>query len=114
MRKTKKLVCRLVCACVLSLPTKSGYLASRPNYDYRTCIPEIFFEKVDLQSTKMPNYQNVPCGEYFSEPTVCFNAVRPRGGVYGFFICPEEGQGDNMVYCCGEEGDQRCCGFWEE
>ena len=23
----------------------------------------------------------------FSEPTVCFNAVRPRVGVYGFFIC---------------------------
>ena len=90
-------MCRLVCACVLSLATKPGYLAaSRPNY--HDGIPEILFSKKLIlkqisavnKNAKLPNTQQsiyMPCGEYFSEPTVCFNAVRPRGGEYGCFIC---------------------------
>ena len=50
----------------------------------------------------------------FSEPQICFNAVNPKNGTYGYFICPEAGQPDNYDYCCGEEGDQRCCGFFDE
>ena len=51
---------------------------------------------------------------FLSEPQVCFNAVNPRNGTYGYFICPEEGQPDSYDYCCGEEGEQRCCGFFDE
>ena len=46
----------------------------------------------------------------FSEPTVCFNAVKPRGSKkWAYFICPEPGQKDEMNKCCGEEGAQTCC-----
>lgn len=47
----------------------------------------------------------------FLDPTVCFNERNLRNGTYGYFICPEEGQNDDMAYCCGDEDAQRCCTY---
>ncbi|XP_060599499.1 uncharacterized protein LOC132753096 [Ruditapes philippinarum] len=46
-----------------------------------------------------------------SEPTVCFNEKNLKNGTYGYFICPEEGQDDDMAYCCGDEDAQTCCEY---
>ncbi|XP_053386597.1 uncharacterized protein LOC123538807 [Mercenaria mercenaria] len=46
-----------------------------------------------------------------SEPTVCFNENNLRNETYGYFICPEDGQSDDMTYCCGDEDAQTCCEY---
>lgn len=48
------------------------------------------------------------------EPTICFNSVRPRNGIFAYFICPEYGQEDHYVYCCGDDGEENCCTFWDD
>ena len=72
-----------------------------------------------------------------SDPTICFNTdytlpydsmnttssatsttsttlrslTTTKKGVY--FVCPDTDT-EWHTYCCGEEGSQRCCGFWDE
>ncbi|KAK3582138.1 hypothetical protein CHS0354_017249 [Potamilus streckersoni] len=48
------------------------------------------------------------------EPTVCFNANNLKNDTYGYFVCPMEDEPDSYEYCCGEEGDQNCCGFFDD
>ncbi|XP_045177988.2 cuticle collagen dpy-13-like isoform X2 [Mercenaria mercenaria] len=48
------------------------------------------------------------------EPRICFNEKNLRNGTYGYFICPEEGQKDDMAYCCGSEGEQKCCTYTDK
>ncbi|KAL3854018.1 hypothetical protein ACJMK2_013302 [Sinanodonta woodiana] len=48
------------------------------------------------------------------EPTVCLNVVDLKNDTYGYFVCPMEDQSDSYEYCCGEEGEQTCCGFFDD
>ncbi|XP_056012358.1 uncharacterized protein LOC125681836 isoform X2 [Ostrea edulis] len=53
-------------------------------------------------------------------PEVCYNDKYDKnsnGGVsyLGRFICPtDESMGDDHTYCCGDEGQQYCCTFWDD
>ena len=47
---------------------------------------------------------------YLAAPTVCFNAVSLKADKYAYFICPEAGMGDSHDNCCGDYGEQVCCG----
>lgn len=33
--------------------------------------------------------------------------------VFGWFLCPTEKDPDDALYCCGPEGQQRCCRYWD-
>ncbi|XP_033728644.1 uncharacterized protein LOC117317811 isoform X3 [Pecten maximus] len=52
-------------------------------------------------------------------PTACYND-RYRTNVYGNvsylgrFLCPGDGDEDGDEYCCGDEGQQTCCSFFED
>ena len=50
------------------------------------------------------------CLLYLPAPTVCFNAVKPKADKYAYFICPEAGMDDNHDHCCGDYGEEVCCG----
>ena len=41
---------------------------------------------------------------------MCFNAVRLKAGKYAYFICPEAGMDNNHDSCCGDYGEEVCCG----
>ncbi|GAB1599484.1 formin-like protein 12 isoform X1 [Argonauta hians] len=44
-------------------------------------------------------------------PAICSNFVDAdeNGTVYKMFICPRPYESDNMIRCCGYEGQQTCC-----
>ena len=47
-----------------------------------------------------------------ADPTVCYNnntRVENNTRVLLYFICPMSQQDDNLVYCCGIDGEQSCC-----
>lgn len=53
-------------------------------------------------------------------PEVCYNDKYEQtqwgNSTYlGRFLCPtDESMGDDKKYCCGDEGQQYCCTFWED
>ncbi|KAK3082646.1 hypothetical protein FSP39_001321, partial [Pinctada imbricata] len=52
-------------------------------------------------------------------PKICYNdkyVTNSYGNVsyYGRFICPQYHQGNDHNYCCGDEGLQYCCTFWDD
>ncbi|XP_060560988.1 splicing factor, proline- and glutamine-rich-like [Ruditapes philippinarum] len=48
------------------------------------------------------------------EPRICYNEKNLRNHTYGYFICPEEYQTDDLAYCCGGETEQRCCKYTDK
>lgn len=55
----------------------------------------------------------------FSVPTVCYNdqfVRNDQGNVsyLGRFVCPTDGDEDDEQYCCGNEGYQTCCEYFDE
>lgn len=55
-----------------------------------------------------------------SVPEVCYNDIydmSDNGTVsyQGRFFCPiDENMSEDYRYCCGEEGQQNCCTFWDK
>ncbi|KAJ8320326.1 hypothetical protein KUTeg_001913 [Tegillarca granosa] len=52
-----------------------------------------------------------------SDPEICHNSQYVGNGTiyyYGKFICPMENQPDDYSYCCGPEGRQTCCRFFDD
>lgn len=57
-----------------------------------------------------------------SVPEVCYNDIydmsdNENGTVsyQGRFFCPiDENMSEDYRYCCGEEGQQNCCTFWDK
>ncbi|XP_060074279.1 WAS/WASL-interacting protein family member 3-like [Ylistrum balloti] len=52
-------------------------------------------------------------------PTACYNdryVTNTYGNVsyLGRFVCPGDGDEDDAEYCCGEEGQQTCCSYFDD
>ncbi|XP_062594824.1 uncharacterized protein LOC134256192, partial [Saccostrea cucullata] len=53
-------------------------------------------------------------------PEVCYNDKYDKNNLtnvsyVGRFICPtDDTMGNDHTYCCGEEGQQYCCTFWDD
>ncbi|XP_062594762.1 uncharacterized protein LOC134256159 [Saccostrea cucullata] len=53
-------------------------------------------------------------------PEVCYNDKYDKNNLtnvsyVGLFICPtDDSMGDDHTYCCGDEGQQYCCTFWDD
>lgn len=57
---------------------------------------------------------------FVAVPEVCYNDIYDmdaNGTVsyQGRFFCPiDENMSEDYRYCCGEEGQQNCCTFWDK
>ncbi|KAK6165864.1 hypothetical protein SNE40_022690 [Patella caerulea] len=52
----------------------------------------------------------------YAMPTVCTNNYDSDGNgtVYGYFICPRNGEPESYTYCCGSSLRERCCAYFSE
>ncbi|XP_050418047.1 uncharacterized protein LOC126831547 isoform X2 [Patella vulgata] len=52
----------------------------------------------------------------YAMPTVCTNNYDSDGNgtVYGYFICPRNGEPESYTYCCGNSLRERCCAYFSE
>ncbi|KAK3083032.1 hypothetical protein FSP39_012088 [Pinctada imbricata] len=93
----------------------SGHRISSSSSSVRTALLAGSIYGATRWRTRRPSYYH----DDDALPTICYNDKfnqSENGNVsyYGRFVCPEYYQGYEYNYCCGEEGIQYCCTFWDD